>query len=207
MKKSLIATILLLACFSASAQEVDNSKMRQAVRRVISFVDANCVIESGIARDETGGFKQLDSILNTYKLGKNVFYLGKGNKDGEICAKDNVGTCVDLFAVDVAYACESGNGAVVNSLFLSSSWAGLQIDFRPNIAFEGQLDMELGLYSEIKQTKKAPNPEFLVTTLDFDEKEDGRFPTFQYEQKFRFNPKTLKMQAISKKKFVGKVKE
>ena len=100
MKKSLIATILLLACFSASAQEVDNSKMREAVRRVISFVDANCGIEIDTETDKTGGFKQLDSILNTYKLGKNVFYLGKGNKDGKICAKDDDtdDTCVDLFA-------------------------------------------------------------------------------------------------------------
>lgn len=204
MKKSLIAAILLVSCFSLSAQEVDNSKMREAVRRVISFVDANCVIERDVETDKTGGFKQLDSILNTYKLGKNVFYLGKGNQDGQDCSQDDA-TCVDLFAVDMRYSCAAGNGALVSGLFLSSSWAGSQIDFRPNIRFEKTLDAAWDYgHTEIKQTKKAPNPEFLVTTLEHDEQEDSRFPTLRYEQKFRFNPKTLKMQAIDKKKFLGK---
>lgn len=204
MKKAFVATILFgLGCF-ACAEEVDNSKMRGAVRRVISFADANCVIESEIASDETGGFKQLDSILNTYKLGKNVFYLGKGNQDGQDCSQDDA-TCVDLFAVDMSYSCSAGNGALVSGLFLSSSWVGSQIDFRPNIRFEKTLDAAWDYgHTEIKQTKKAPNPEFLVTTLEHDEQEDSRFPTLRYEQKFRFNPKTLKMQAIDKKKFLGK---
>lgn len=220
MVNKLILSILL--CFgltSVCADEIDNKKMREAVRRVLQFVDVNYSIET-VEKipnyDENSEFGELSALTDTYKLNKNVWYLGKvptqySEKSVEECQKNSEKThplyedCIDAFAVEVIYMLCSGNACDNQDIWLSSpkynTEASIILDEK-----ETSLSNRIkGKYFEFQQIKKPPYPEFIVTSYAVGDRDSFHFPTLKYQQKFRFNNKTGKFEEIGKAKFLGKI--
>ena len=78
LNKLILSIFLCLGLTSVYAEEVDNKKMREAVRRVLQFVDVNYSIETvENIPDYDEKFVELSALTDTYQLNKNVWYLGK----------------------------------------------------------------------------------------------------------------------------------
>lgn len=207
MKKLFLSLFIISSTISNSYSQSSNSEnMQNAVKRFIQFVDVNYYL-----MDEEGEGQPIN-----YQLNKNVWYLGKGNDIGDgnknsidECYKndDEFSTCFDLFAVKAGIDLNcGGNGCLIGGLFLTSPK-------RIGIS-GGQIDLtsleEIELFSkpqsdyEIKQTKKAPYPEFSITYYEHDDGDGNHFPSKKYQQNFRFNNHTLKLEPLGKAKFLGK---
>ncbi|MBR5939902.1 MAG: hypothetical protein IKZ88_01485 [Neisseriaceae bacterium] len=220
LNKLILSIFLCFGLTSVYAEEVDNKKMREAVRRVLQFVNADYYVYSTSTEDfqfdKNKEFSDLISIMNTYKLNKNVWYLGKVNTEDNGSAKEcydnnqeksdyEKDACVDAFAVEFVYNPCSGSACGFQELWLSSSFA-----HRPEYGIKMNYDNSLsndfyGKYFDVKQIKKAPYPEFIITSYALDENDSPNFPTLKYQQKFRFNNETIKFEQIGKEKLVGKI--
>ena len=220
LNKLILSIFLCLGLTSVYAEEVDNKKMREAVRRVLQFVDADYNIYTipykDVKFDENKEFSELISIMNTYKLNKNVWYLGKVNTEdngsAQECYDNNQeksdyekDACVDAFAVEFGYSPCSGSICGFQELWLSSSFAHYP-EYGIKMNYDNSLSNDFyGKYFEVKQIKKAPYPEFIITSYAIGEDDGPNFPTLKYQQKFRFNNQTMKFEQIGKEQFIGKI--
>ena len=174
--KKLLLSILVIASFNLYAQNVSQKDADIAVKRVLSYIYGKYLSD-------------LEEKEEYQKKKKKVWYLGKGD-----CGSD-------IFAVEAIYG--TGGNGVFRNLFLTST------TYVCNIFAEDEkiLDLDEGVNSwKIeKQIKAPPNPEFLINIYDADKDDWIKLPTLKYQQKFRFNNKTSKFEAIGKKQFIGKV--
>ena len=80
LNKLILSIFLCLGLTSVYAEEVDNKKMREAVKRVLQFVNADYPVYSisnqNIQFDKNKEFSELAAIMDTYQLNKNIWYLG-----------------------------------------------------------------------------------------------------------------------------------
>ncbi|MBP5790214.1 MAG: hypothetical protein J6W29_08285 [Neisseriaceae bacterium] len=208
LNKLILSIFLCLGLTSVYADEMDNKKMREAVKRVLQFVNADYPVYSisnkNIQFDKNKEFSELAAIMDTYQLNKNIWYLGKvyaGDNKAE-----NSDMYIDAFAVEFGFNPCNGSGCSVQDLWISSPFPqDYEISIKMNYNNSLKKDFK-GKYFEVKQIKKAPYPEFIITSYMNDKYDSPNFPTLKYQQKFRFNNETMKFEQIGKEKFIGKVK-
>ncbi|MBP3194684.1 MAG: hypothetical protein J6M05_03355 [Cardiobacteriaceae bacterium] len=205
MKKLLYLLLFSFIYINYSfAYEIEEAKWKEAVKRVLFVFNANY---------GSTDIEELLQQLNKYELGKNVFYLGSDKEDNTNCTDDDYG-CVELFMVITPTYVSIGNNVPWSDVVLSFSSNKSRLvlweekEFFRDVEKVGTFGTWLSTLSEIKQNKSAPYSEFLFITFDPDPaKDEDSMPnvrSLKCQQNFRFYPNDLKMQAIDKKKCVGK---